>query len=345
VDRLLEVEDLRVTFEVGPARYKAVDGISFAIDDGEAVGLVGESGSGKSVTARSILGLTEPRHLTGGAIRFRGTDLVSRGDAAWRQLRGCEIALIPQNALAALNPLFTVGWQIGELFRVHDGASRSEARRRGVALMEQVGIPAAAKRFDSYPHEFSGGMRQRAVIAMAVALNPKLVIADEPTTALDVTMEAQVMDLLAELRRETRMALVHITHDVELVASSVDRMIVMYAGRIVEEGPAEDLYHNPAHPYTRALLESRPSLGDRKRGLLPTIPGAPPKISAIPSGCAFHPRCAHMRERCAGERPVLRPVTTARAAACHYAEEVIRLGNVRESVSLAGSGSTGDRGA
>ncbi len=331
--RLLEIEDLRVTFEVGGARYKAVDGVSFTIDDGEAVGLVGESGSGKSVTARSILGLTGARQLAGGAIRYRGTDLVPLGEPAWQRLRGREIALIPQNALAALNPLFTVGWQIAELFRVHEGASRSEARRRVVALMEQVGIPAAAKRFDSYPHEFSGGMRQRAVIAMAVALNPKLVIADEPTTALDVTMEAQVMDLLGDLRRERQMALIHITHDVELVASSVDRMIVMYAGRIVEAGPADDLYHLPAHPYTRALLESRPSLGDRRKGLLPTIPGAPPKISAIPSGCAFHPRCAHMRERCQRETPILRSPTSGRVAACHYSEEVLQLGEVHTTVS------------
>jgi len=334
---LLEIEDLRVTFEVGAASYKAVDGVSFAVDDGEAVGLVGESGAGKSVTARSILGLSEPRHLAGGAIRYRGTDLVPLGESAWQRLRGREIALIPQNALAALNPLFTVGWQIAELYRVHDGASRSEARRRGVVLMEQVGIPAAEKRFDSYPHEFSGGMRQRVVIAMAVALNPALVIADEPTTALDVTTEAQVMDLLGELRRERRMALIHITHDVELIASSVDRMIVMYAGRIVEAGPADDLYHHPAHPYTRALLESRPSLGDRRKGLLPTIPGAPPKISDIPSGCAFHPRCAHVRERCETETPVLRAGTLGRISACHYSEEVLRLGEVRTSESLAAS--------
>lgn len=339
---LVEVDDLRVTFRVGHGRYKAVDGVSFVIRDGEAVGLVGESGSGKSVTARTLLGLTDPRNLAGGTVRYHGVDLLRGGESAWRRLRGREIALVPQNALAALNPLFTVGWQIAELFRTHEGSSRADARQRTVSLMEQVGIPAAARRFDSYPHEFSGGMRQRVVIAMAVALKPKLVIADEPTTALDVTMEAQVMDLLGDLRSQYGMALIHITHDIELVASSVDRMIVMYAGRIVEEGPAGALYHDPAHPYTRALLASRPALGDGRQGLLPTIPGSPPKISAIPSGCAFHPRCAHMRDRCSEERPALRQVRANGVAACHYAEEVLALGEPREPGGVLRSGQTAE---
>jgi oligopeptide transport system ATP-binding protein len=319
---LLEVDNLRVVFEVGGASLKAVNGVSFTVDEGEAVGIVGESGSGKTVTAHAILGLVEAQHLAGGKISYQGTDLASLRESGWQRIRGREIALIPQNALAALNPVFSVGWQIAELFRVHAGVSRADARRQAIAAMERVGIPAASKRFDNYPHEFSGGMRQRVMIAMAVVLNPKLVIADEPTTALDVTIEAEVMDLLAELRRETAMALIHITHDVSLAASSAERLFVMYAGRIVESGSVETIYNEPAHPYTRALLESRPSLGDPRGGLLPSIPGAPPKPFAIPSGCPFHPRCPFRRVRCQTETPLLRPVSE-RVAACHYAEEVL----------------------
>jgi oligopeptide transport system ATP-binding protein len=319
----LEVEGLSVTFTIAGVPYRAVDNLSLAIAVQEAVGLVGESGSGKSVTARSILGLTETRHIASGAIRFAGTDLVSLGEAGWRRLRGREITLIPQNALASMNPVFSVGWQIAELFRVHDGASRRDARQRTIDVMERVGIPGASRRFDSYPHEFSGGMRQRAMIAMAVALNPKLVIADEPTTALDVTMEAQIIDLLEDLRRDTGMALVHITHDVDLVASTVDRLVVMYAGRIVESGPADQVYQRPAHPYTKALLGSRPSLGERQQAALQTIPGAPPKITAIPSGCAFHPRCPLRRKECDTVRPELRKISNDRVVACHAAEEML----------------------
>jgi oligopeptide/dipeptide ABC transporter ATP-binding protein len=339
---LLDVDGLRVAFDVGGTTLKAVNGVSFAIDEGEAIGIVGESGSGKTVTTRAILGLIEPVHLTGGTISYRGTDVASLKESGWRRIRGREIALIPQNALAALNPVFSVGWQIAELFRVHAGASRGEARRRTVAAMERVGIPAAAKRFDSYPHEFSGGMRQRVMIAMAVALDPKLVIADEPTTALDVTIEAEVMDLLAELRRETGMALVHITHDVGLAASSAERLIVMYAGAIVEAGGVDIVYHEPAHPYTRALLASRPSLGDRRSELLPSIPGSPPKPSAIPPGCPFHPRCAFRRPRCESEVPLLRPVA-GRVVACHYAEEVLAAGRDPLPVDALAHRGSGER--
>jgi oligopeptide transport system ATP-binding protein len=331
---LLEVAGLRVAFPGASGPLYAVDGVNFTVGEREAVGIVGESGSGKTVTTRAVLGLIDPRHRAGGSVRFRGRELTELRESGWQRLRGREIALIPQNALAALNPLFSVGWQIAELFRVHAGASRGDARRQTVAAMERVGIPAAARRFGSYPHEFSGGMRQRVMIAMAVALNPRLVIADEPTTALDVTIEAEVMDLLEELRRDSGMSLIHITHDVGLAASSVDRLIVMYAGRIVEEGPVDDVYHRPAHPYTRALLESRPALGSGRSGRLPSIPGAPPKLSAIPSGCPFHPRCPFRRERCDTDPPPLREVTPGRAAACHYAEDVLALGGVEQ---LAGT--------
>jgi oligopeptide transport system ATP-binding protein len=332
---LLEVEALSVAFPSVNGPLYAVDGASFTVRAGEAVGIVGESGSGKTVTTRAVLGLIDPRHRVAGSIRFRGRELTEMRESGWQRLRGRELALIPQNALAALNPLFSVGWQIAELYRVHAGASRRDARLRSVASMERVGIPAAARRFDSYPHEFSGGMRQRAMIAMAVALNPRLVIADEPTTALDVTIEAEVMDLLDALRRDGGMSLIHITHDVGLAASSVDRLIVMYAGRIVEEGPVSDVYGRPAHPYTRALLESRPALGSGRSRRLPSIPGTPPKLSAVPSGCPFHPRCAFRRERCDTERPLLRVVGAGRAAACHYAEEVLALGGVGQLVDTA----------
>ena len=321
--RLLEVDNLSVTFPVEGVPYRAVDSIGFSVDEREAVGLVGESGSGKSVTARSILGLTEPRHIASGAIRFDGVDLVAQGESGWRRVRGREMTLIPQNALAALNPVFSVGWQIAELFRVHGGASKGAARKKTVSVMERVGIPGAARRFDEYPHEFSGGMRQRAMIAMAVALSPRLVIADEPTTALDVTMEAQVIDLLDELRRDSGMSLIHITHDVDLVASGVDRILVMYAGRIVESGPAAAVYRRPAHPYTTALLDSRPAIGGSRKSDLRSIPGAPPKISNVPSGCPFHPRCPLRREDCVTARPELRAIGPSHRVACHAAEEVL----------------------
>jgi oligopeptide transport system ATP-binding protein len=320
---LLEVDGLYVRFDTGKAVVPAVAGVSFTVAPGEAVGIVGESGSGKSVTARSILGLVEREHLAGGAIRYRGTDLLGLDANAWRRIRGPEIALVPQNALAALNPVFSVGWQIAELFRMHAGASRRSAQRKAISAMERVGIPAAARRYGSYPHEFSGGMRQRIMIAMAVALNPRLVIADEPTTALDVTVEAEVMDLFAELRRDTGMALIHITHDVGLALDSVDGLMVMYAGRVVETAPCEVVERQPAHPYTRALLESRPSMGGGHGELLPAIPGTPPRPTAIPSGCPFHPRCGYRRARCSSDAPPLRPVGPERLAACHYAEDVL----------------------
>ena len=322
---LLEVEDLRVQFDTGAAIVPAVAGVSFAVGDGEAVAIVGESGSGKTVTMRSILGLIEPEHVAGGSIRYQGRDLLGLDAAAWRKVRGPEIALVPQNALAALNPVFSVGWQIAELFRIHAGASRRSARRQAVAAMERVGIPAADRRYDSYPHEFSGGMRQRIMIAMAVALNPRLVIADEPTTALDVTVEAEVMELFAELRRDTGMALIHISHDVGLALDSVDRLIVMYAGRVVETAPSAAVDRRPAHPYSRALLESRPSI-DGGHATLPAIPGAPPRPTAVPPGCPFHPRCGFRRDRCAHDPPPLRTVGAGREAACHYAEEVLDAG-------------------
>jgi oligopeptide transport system ATP-binding protein len=320
---LLEVEDLRVNFDTGAAVVPAVAGVSFTVADGEAVAIVGESGSGKSVTMRSILGLVDREHIVGGSIRHRGISLLDLDTAGWRRVRGAEIALVPQNALAALNPVFSVGWQIAELFRIHTGASRRKARRQAIEVMERVHIPGAARRYSSYPHEFSGGMRQRAMIAMAVALSPRLIIADEPTTALDVTVEAQVMDLFDELRRDSGMALIHVTHDVGLALGSVDRVLVMYAGRLVETAPSAAVDRRTAHPYTRSLLESRPSIEGTHDGVLPAIPGSPPKPTAIPSGCPFHPRCGYSRPNCSTDTPLLRAVGEDQFAACHYAEEVL----------------------
>lgn len=319
---LLEVNGLEVRFTRGERKICAVNGLHFAIRQGEATAIVGESGSGKTVSTRAMLGLLPERTVIGGTIRYQGRDLLALRERDWRRIRGREIGLIPQNALAALNPMFSVGWQIAELFRVHERASRREARRRAIGVLERVGIPAATRQYDNYPHEFSGGMRQRAMIAMAVALRPRLVVADEPTTALDVTIEAEVMELLGELRRDVGMAVIHITHDLGLAARHAERILVMYAGRIVEEGAVAQIYNRPAHPYTRALLDARPILGHDVQELLPSIPGAPPNLSAIPNGCPFHPRCRYTRDTCRSELPQPRSVDE-RSVACHYAEDVL----------------------
>ncbi len=252
--------------------------------------MLGESGSGKSVTAQAVMGIldTPPGRITGGRILFRGRDLLTLKEEERRRIRGAGMAMIFQDALSALNPVMTVGDQLGEMFVVHRGMSRKDARTRAVELMDRVRIPAAAQRVRDYPHQFSGGMRQRIMIAMALALEPALIIADEPTTALDVTVQAQVMDLLAELQREYRMALILITHDLGVVADVADRIAVMYAGRIVESAPVHDIYRAPAHPYTRGLLDSVPRL-DQKGRQLDAISGLPPNLTRIPPGCSFHP--------------------------------------------------------
>ncbi|MFF9023572.1 ABC transporter ATP-binding protein [Streptomyces eurythermus] len=322
---LLEVRDLRVEFRTRDGIARAVDGVGYAVDAGETLAVLGESGSGKSVTAQAVMGIldTPPGRITGGRVLFQGRDLLTLKERERRRIRGAKMAMIFQDALSALNPVLTVGDQLGEMFVVHRGTSRKDARARAVELMERVRIPAAAQRVRDYPHQFSGGMRQRIMIAMALALRPALVIADEPTTALDVTVQAQVMDLLAELRREYRMGLILITHDLGVVADVADRIAVMYAGRIVESAPVRDLYRAPAHPYTRGLLDSVPRL-DRKGRELYAIKGMPPNLMRVPPGCSFHPRCPMAQDVCRTDEPPLYEVPGGRASACHFWRECLR---------------------
>jgi oligopeptide transport system ATP-binding protein len=320
---LLDVRDLRVEFRTREGVVRAVDGVGYTVAAGETLAVLGESGSGKSVAAQAVMGILEspPGRVTGGEVLFQGRDLLLLSAEERRRVRGTRMAMVFQDALSALNPVLSVGYQLGEMFRVHRGLSRRESRQRAVELMERVRIPGARARVSDYPHQFSGGMRQRIMIAMALALEPDLVIADEPTTALDVTVQAQVMELLAELRREYRMGLILITHDLGVVADVADRIAVMYAGRVVETAPVRDIYTRPAHPYTRALLESIPRLDHKGRGLH-AISGVPPNLLRVPPGCAFHPRCPMARRLCVTETPALRYVGDERRSACHFAEEV-----------------------
>ncbi|MFI1289336.1 ABC transporter ATP-binding protein [Streptomyces sp. NPDC020792] len=321
---LLEVRDLHVEFRTRDGVVHAVNGVGYEVDSGETLAVLGESGSGKSVTAQAVMGILDvpPGRISGGRILFRGRDLLQLKEDERRRIRGAEMAMIFQDALSALNPVLTVGDQLGEMFVVHRGMSRKDARARAVELMDRVRIPAARQRVRDYPHQFSGGMRQRIMIAMALALEPALIIADEPTTALDVTVQAQVMDLLAELRREYRMGLVLITHDLGVVADVADRIAVMYAGRIVESAPVHDIYKAPAHPYTKGLLDSIPRLGHKGRELY-AIKGLPPSLQAIPPGCAFHPRCPMARDVCRTDVPPLYEVSESRASACHFWRECL----------------------
>ncbi|MFJ8534489.1 ABC transporter ATP-binding protein [Streptomyces sp. NPDC093591] len=324
---LLEVRDLRVEFRTRDGVAQAVNGVNYGVDAGETLAVLGESGSGKSVTAQAVMGILDmpPGRITGGEILFQGRDLLKLKEEERRKVRGAEMAMIFQDALSSLNPVLTVGDQLGEMFVVHRGMSRKDARAKAVELMDRVRIPAARERVRQYPHQFSGGMRQRIMIAMALALEPALIIADEPTTALDVTVQAQVMELLAELQREYRMGLILITHDLGVVADVADKIAVMYAGRIVESAPVHALYKAPAHPYTRGLLDSIPRL-DQKGQELYAIKGLPPNLMDIPPGCAFHPRCPLAQDLCRTEVPPLYEVTdsdTARGSACHFWRECL----------------------
>jgi len=322
--RLLEVKDLYVEFRTRDGVAKVINGVNYHVDAGETLAVLGESGSGKSVTAQAIMGIldTPPGFVTGGEILFHGDDMLAMKDDERRKIRGNGIAMVFQDALSALNPVYTVGFQIGEQFRIRQGLSRRDAKRRSVEMLDQVKMPNAKQRINEYPHQFSGGMRQRVMIAMSLALDPEVLIADEPTTALDVTVQAQIMDLLAELQRERQMGLILITHDLGVVADVSDRIAVMYAGRIVEEANVYDLYARPAHPYTVGLLNSIPRI-DEKGQDLRTIKGLPPNLLRIPPGCPFHPRCPRAQQVCIDERPPLRPVAPHRASACHFAEEVM----------------------
>jgi oligopeptide transport system ATP-binding protein len=329
---LLEVDDLRVEFRTRSGVVNAVNGISYSLAEGETLAILGESGSGKSVSAQAIMGILDmpPAHIPSGKIFFEGRDLLTLDPEEQRRVRGPGISMIFQDALSALNPVYSVGFQIGEMFRAHRGTSKKEAKQKAIELMDRVRIPAAAQRVNDYPHQFSGGMRQRVMIAMAIALDPKILIADEPTTALDVTVQAQVMDLLKDLQRDTGMGLILITHDLGVVNEVADNVAVMYAGRIVERGTVTDVFTNPAMPYTDGLMTSIPQI-EAKGGRLLPIAGQPPNLASIPSGCPFHPRCPRRRigaeappgRDCAVDLPPLRLVVPGREAACHYSEEVL----------------------
>ncbi|MEU2452078.1 MULTISPECIES: ABC transporter ATP-binding protein [unclassified Streptomyces] len=324
---LLEVRDLHVEFKTRDGVARAVNGVNYSVAEGETLAVLGESGSGKSVTAQAVMGILDmpPGRIAGGEILFKGKDLLKMKEEERRKVRGAEMAMIFQDALSSLNPVLSVGAQLGEMYEVHRGMSRKESKGKAVELMDRVKIPAAKERVGDYPHQFSGGMRQRIMIAMALALEPSLIIADEPTTALDVTVQAQVMDLLAELQRELNMGLILITHDLGVVADVADKIAVMYAGRIVEAAPVHEIYKAPAHPYTRGLLDSIPRL-DQKGQELYAIKGLPPNLLAIPPGCAFNPRCPMAQPVCRTDVPPLYRVTESpveRTSACHFWKECL----------------------
>jgi oligopeptide transport system ATP-binding protein len=325
---LLQVRDLDVLFRTRDGVAHAVNGVDIDLAAGQTLAILGESGSGKSVTAQAIMGILDmpPAEITAGTVKFRGQDLLKMPEKIRRTYRAQRISMVFQDALSALNPVYPVGFQIGELFTVHRGMSKRDAKKQAIELMERVRIPAAAARVNDYPHQFSGGMRQRIMIAMAIALEPDIIIADEPTTALDVTVQAQIMELLAEMRRQTGSGLILITHDLGVVAEVADRISVMYAGRIVEHGTAEEVFASPAHPYTRGLLDSMPKLiGEDER--LYAIPGLPPSLTNVPPGCPFAPRCPRAQDICRHDpAPPVVELWAHRTSACHFAEEVVASG-------------------
>ncbi|HJQ24290.1 MAG TPA: ABC transporter ATP-binding protein [Blastocatellia bacterium] len=319
---LLEVADLRVYFRTDAGTVKAVDGVSLAVEPGETLGLVGESGCGKSVTAYAILQLlaAPPAEYAGGEIRFRGENLLAFDERRMRGVRGNFVSMIFQEPMSSLNPIMSVGRQISEVILEHQTVSKQEARARATEMLRRVRIPAPEARFNEYPHQMSGGMKQRAMIAMALACKPQLLIADEPTTALDVTIQAQILDLLNELQSELGMSVLLITHDLGVVAETCDRVAVMYAGKIVEHAPVNELFEHPKHPYTHGLFRSLPSLNE-KQARLAAIPGSVPSPLDFPSGCRFRTRCAMAQEVCKQE-PLLREIVAGHSAACHFAEQV-----------------------
>ncbi len=317
---LLEVRNLQTHFHTQDGVVKAVDGVSFSVDRGETLGIVGESGCGKSVTSLSIMRLipSPPGKIAGGQVIFDGEDLLQQSEERMRHIRGNRIAMIFQDPMTSLNPVLTVGRQITESLELHLKLSRREAQSRAAELLDMVGIPSASKRLDNYPHQFSGGMRQRVMIAMALSCNPELLIADEPTTALDVTIQAQILELINRLKEELDTAVIIITHDLGVVAGMTDRVTVMYAGRVVEEGPTREIFENPRMPYTIGLLRSIPRLDEARGRKLNPIRGLPPNLIDLPPICAFSPRCDFAQERCITTRPELRPVGAGHAAACHF---------------------------
>jgi oligopeptide/dipeptide ABC transporter ATP-binding protein len=338
-DVLLSMRDLRAGFATDDGFVRAVDGVSFDVARGEVLAIVGESGSGKSVTAMSILGLQPTLEVAEGEILWKGTDLLTMTEDDRRRIRGKEIAMIFQDPLTALNPVHTVGRQIGEMARIHEGIGKKEAFERAVEMLDLVGIPEARKRASMYPHEFSGGMRQRAMIAMAITCKPDLLIADEPTTALDVTVQAQVLEVLVDIKDEIDSAIILITHDLGVVAGLAHRVMVMYAGRPIEMGTTAEIFYETRHPYTLGLLASLPRLDDVGDEPLVPIVGSPPSLIRKPTGCSFHPRCrfARVPGNCETDDPNLRLVAgDAHLAACHYAEELtgITVDSLRQSVDV-----------
>ena len=321
---VLSVKDLRTTFKTDAGEVRAVDGLSFQVLPGEVFGVVGESGSGKSVTALSILGLvpSPPGRIESAGILWKGRDLRKLSEEQLRRLRGSEISMIFQDPMTSLNPVFTIGHQIIDVIRAHREVSKAEARTRALEVLSIVGIPNPEARLDDYPHQFSGGMRQRALIAMAIANDPDLIFADEPTTALDVTIQAQILEVLTTAAKATHSAVVLITHDLGVVAGVVDRVAVMYAGRIVEEGSVDDLYYGARMPYTWGLMESIARLDQRRVGWLRPIAGQPPSLVRLPAGCRFHPRCPYRDDQLCKERePELVEVTLDHFARCHFVLE------------------------
>lgn len=337
---ILRVSGLTTDIATPYGVIRAARDVSFELHAGETLGIVGESGSGKTISVMSILGLLPSRYakITKGSVQFNGQEITTMSKRKLRRLRGKELGVVFQDPMTSLNPVVTIGWQLTEAIRAHlQDVSAEEARERAAELLTVVGVPDAVGRLDQYPHEFSGGMKQRAMIAMAIANRPRVLIADEPTTALDVTIQAQILEVLQVAQQETDAALILITHDLGVMAEMADRVLVMYAGRIVESGPVRDVFHNPQHPYTVGLLSSLPNLDSAEDRLVP-IPGTPPSGLSIPDGCAFHPRCslAGGREICEQEIPTLEEVGAGRSSACHFSVEV---GPWREQVSIGSKSS------
>ncbi len=319
---ILEVRDLRVAFRTTRGKVQAVSGVSFDVAEREVLGVVGESGSGKTISLLAVMGLiNDPNAEITGSIRFRGRELLGADNATMRDLRGREIAMIFQDPMTALTPVYTIGYQIAEQIRVHGKETARQARDKAVELLTAVGIPSPGEAVDRFPHQLSGGMRQRAVIAMALSCSPALLVADEPTTALDVTVQAQILDLLQRLRRDFGSAIVFITHDMGVIAEIADRVLVMYAGRVVERAPKRELFLNPRHPYTRALLQSIPPIAGERPRRLKSIAGAPPSLYDMPVGCAFGPRCSQRFAACTSIPPLTG--SPAHEAACHAEAPVL----------------------
>jgi oligopeptide/dipeptide ABC transporter ATP-binding protein len=315
---LLEVRNLQTQFNTGRGTLKAVDSLSFSLEEGQTLGIVGETGSGKSVTALSLMRLiSAPGRIAGGEIVFDGENLLAKSESEMRSIRGRKISMIFQEPMTSLNPAYTIGNQIAEVYQIHLSLSKAEAYRRSAEMLRRIRIPNPEEMLHRYPHEFSGGMRQRVMIAMALACRPKLLIADEPTTALDVTIQAQILDLLNELRQRLKMAMIFISHDLGVVARVSDHIAVMYAGRVVEYGDKFSLFESTLHPYTMGLLDSIPRKGSRHKPLRP-IPGIVPDLLHLPSGCPFHPRCSRAAARCREERPPLAKWQSFHKTACFF---------------------------